>query len=229
LLISCMIISLHILDTIMKRLTKIDPQEIEQASFKIIENEFHDQTTLDPEKLDTDTFKVIQRVIHATGDFSFAHSLLFHSQAIRKGIAAIRAGKNIYCDVTMAASGISEKMLARHGGKVICHINDRMIAEEARHEGKTRTETALAKIESENVGIISIGNAPTALVKAMLMIESGVINPDLLVGVPVGFVNAAESKTILQEKDYPFITCKGRKGGTPVAVAIVNALIRLAE
>ena len=218
----------HILDNIMKRLTKIDPQEIERASFKIIENEFYHETSIDPAKLDADTFKVIQRVIHATGDFSFAHSLVFHSQAITNGIEAIRAGKNIYCDVTMAASGISEKMLANHGGRVICHINDQTIAEEARLQGKTRTETALAKIEHENIGIISIGNAPTALVKAMLMIESGRVAPELLVGVPVGFVNAAESKAILLEKDYPFITCKGRKGGTPVAVAIVNALIRLA-
>ncbi len=212
----------------MKRLTKIDPQEIEQASFTIIKNEFFDETSIDPATLDADTFKVIQRVIHATGDFSFAHTLVFHSQAIAKGIEAVRSGKNIYCDVTMAASGISEKMLADYGGNVICHINDQTIAEEARREGKTRTETALARIEDDNIGIISIGNAPTALVKAMQLQENGRITPALLVGVPVGFVNAAESKAILMEKDYPFITCKGRKGGTPVAVAIVNAIIRLA-
>ncbi len=213
----------------MKRLTKIDPGNIEQASFQIIKNEFFKQTSIDPHQFPADTFKVIQRVVHATGDFSFAQSLFFHTDAVNRGIAAIRAGKNIYCDVTMAASGISSKLLARHGGKVICHINDPRIEEEARNQGKTRTETALAKIAGENVGIISIGNAPTALVKAMKMIEQGELTPDLLIGVPVGFVNAAESKAILQDKNYPFITCTGRKGGSPVAVAIVNALIRLAE
>jgi len=213
----------------MKRLVKIEPQDIEQASFEIIRDEFFEKTSIEPSQLDPDRFKIIQRVIHATGDFSFAHTLCFHMDAISQGIAAIHAGKNIYCDVTMAAAGISSKMLARHGGSVICHINDRTIEDEARNQGKTRTETALARIEKDNVGIIAIGNAPTALVGAMKMIERGTISPDLLIGVPVGFVNAAESKTILKEKRYPFITCTGRKGGTPVAVSIVNALIRLAE
>ncbi|MEE4166716.1 MAG: precorrin-8X methylmutase [Desulfocapsaceae bacterium] len=213
----------------MNRLTTISPQDIEQESFRIIEDEFYRQTGREPDEFDRDTFRVIRRVIHATGDFSFAHDLNFHAGAIHRGIDAIRAGRNIYCDVTMAASGINMKMLSRHGGTVICRINDPKIAEEAQRAGKTRTETAIAKVQHENIGIISIGNAPTALVKAMQMIEAQEIEPDLLVGVPVGFVNAAESKEILLEKKYPFITCKGRKGGTPVAVAIINALIRLAD
>ena len=211
----------------MKRLTKIDPQNIEQASFEIIEHEFFDQTQIDPKTIDPSMFQVIRRVVHATGDFSFSHNLLFHPDAIKKGIEAIRAGKNIYCDVTMAASGISKKLLSGHGGSVICHINEKTITEEARLHTKSRTETALARLKEENVGIFSIGTAPTALVKAMQMIEAGEISPDLVVGVPEGFVNAAESKEILEEKTYPYITCKGRKGGTPVAVAIINALIRL--
>ena len=212
----------------MKRLTKIEPQDIEKRSFEIIEQEFYSQTSMQLSEFNPQCFKVIQRVIHATGDFSFASSLLFHQHAISSGIEAIRKGKDIYCDVSMAASGVSEKLLGAHGGRVVCHLNDQAIAAEAKQKGKSRSETALAKIVDENIGIISVGNAPTALVKTIEMIEEGLIKPDLVVGVPVGFVNALESKAILAEKNYPFITCQGRKGGTPVAVAIVNALIRLA-
>ena len=213
----------------MKRLTEISPDEIEKRSFQIIEREFHTQTSRHPNDIDRERFAVIQRVIHATGDFSFAETLLFHEDAIKRGIEAIHAGRNIYCDVSMGASGISSKLLRQFGGEVLCHINDGAIAEEARQCGKTRTETALARIVDENVGIISVGNAPTALVKTMQMIDQGTIQPALVVGVPVGFVNAAESKEILAEQSYPFVTCTGRKGGTPVAVAIINAIIRLAD
>jgi precorrin-8X/cobalt-precorrin-8 methylmutase len=111
---------------------------------------------------------------------------------------------------------------------VKCYINDADIAERARNEGKTRTETALEKLSGSDTGIIAVGNAPTALIAAMTLIKEGEINPAVVVGVPVGFVNAVEAKEILTNQGYPFITNKGRKGGTPVAVAIVNALLKLA-
>jgi len=204
---------------------QIRPEEIEAESFRIITEE------LGPTSFDPRTFKVVQRVIHATGDFSFAESLIFHPQAIAAGIAAIRAGRNILTDVNMGAAGVSKGLLAQWGGGVICKVADPGIAELAKERGLTRSEVAIEQGLPENVGIVSVGNAPTALLKVMDCWQdlASDLRPGLLVGVPVGFVNAAESKELLSEKTFPFITCRGRKGGTPVAVAIVNALIRLAR
>lgn len=212
----------------MTTIKQVAPTEIESRSFAIIEREFEQRTGFRPEDMEARRFQVVRRVIHATGDFGFAGSLLFHDDSIDAGISAIRDGKDIYVDVSMGASGISRSLLARFGGTVQCHINDDDVAQRARREGKTRSETAIAKISDSAVGIIVVGNAPTALIGALELIESGRIEPDLVVGVPVGFVNAEESKEILAAQAFPFITNRGRKGGTPVAVAIVNALLRLA-
>ncbi|MFA6499690.1 MAG: precorrin-8X methylmutase [Desulfurivibrionaceae bacterium] len=203
---------------------QIRPEAIEAESFRIIAEE------LGPTDFDARTFKVVQRVIHATGDFSFAESLVFHPQAIDAGIAAIRAGRNILTDVNMGAAGVSKGLLAAWSGKVICKVADPEVAQIAKERGLTRSEVAIEKGLQENIGIVSVGNAPTALLKVMACWDALApeLRPGLLVGAPVGFVNAAESKELLSGKAYPFITCRGRKGGTPVAVAIVNALIRLA-
>ena len=213
----------------MVTINPIAPSEIESRSFAIIEREFEEKTGVHPTSFDGSRFQVLRRVIHATGDFSFAHSLVFHDQAIESAIAAIRSGKDVYIDVSMGAAGISAGLLKRFGGTVQCCINDGDVAETARREEKTRSEVALGKIADREIGIVAVGNAPTALVAAMEMIDSGRLAPAVVVGVPVGFVNAEESKQILSSKPYPFITNSGRKGGTPVAVAIVNALIRLAR
>lgn len=204
---------------------QIRPEEIEAESFRIIARE------LGPTSFDPRTFKVVQRVIHATGDFSFAETLIFHPEAIDAGIAAIRGGRNILTDVNMGAAGVSKGLLASWGGKVICKVADPDMVEAAKERGLTRSEVAIEKGLMENIGIVSVGNAPTALLKVMECRQNmaETLCPGLVVGVPVGFVNAAESKELLSEKPYPFITCRGRKGGTPVAVAIVNALIRLAR
>jgi len=211
----------------MTKIKNVAPSEIESQSFAIIEREFQDQTGLIGSEIDPGRFQVIRRVIHATGDFDFAGSLLFHDQSIGAAISSIISGRDIYIDVSMGAAGISRSILERFGGSVRCFINDKDVTEKARREGKTRTETALEKLSGTDIGIIAVGNAPTALIAAMAMIEAGKIAPALLVGVPVGFVNAVESKEILAAQEYPFITNQGRKGGTPVAVAIVNALLRL--
>ncbi|MCK5545585.1 MAG: precorrin-8X methylmutase [Desulfobulbaceae bacterium] len=206
-----------------ERIKKIAPQEIEAESFRIIEKELgaHDFTP--------PTFAVVRRVIHATGDFSFAETLSLHPDAIKAGIAAVRAGRNILTDVNMAASGVSKNLLAQWGGKVICGVSDPKVAELAKAKKITRSEAAIMQYLDKNVGIVAIGNAPTALLKVMELVdEQPALRPDLVVGVVVGFVNAEESKDILLQKAYPFITCRGRKGGTPVAVAIVNAMLRLA-
>ncbi|MHB8149990.1 MAG: precorrin-8X methylmutase [Desulfobulbia bacterium] len=204
---------------------QIAPEAIEAESFRIIAEE------LGPTDFDPRTFKVVQRVIHATGDFSFAESLVFHPQAIDAGIAAIRAGRNILTDVNMGAAGVSKGLLAAWGGTVICKVSVPEVARIAKERGLTRSEVAIERGLQENAGIISVGNAPTALLKVMegWDVLAPELRPGLVVGAPVGFVNAAESKELLSEKTYPFITCLGRKGGTPVAVAIVNALIRLAK
>lgn len=204
---------------------QIRPEEIEAESFRIIAEE------LGPNDFEPRTFQVVQRVIHATGDFSFAESLIFHPQAIDAGIAAIRAGRNILTDVNMGAAGVSKGLLAHWGGKVICRVAEMEVTRLAKERGLTRSEVAIEQGLQENVGIVSVGNAPTALLKVMECWQKmdASLRPGLVVGAPVGFVNAAESKELLSEKTYPFITCRGRKGGTPVAVAIVNALIRLAK
>ncbi len=203
---------------------QIPPAEIEAESFRIIAEE------LGPTSFDPKTFKVVQRVIHATGDFSFAESLIFHPEAIDAGIAAIRAGLSILTDVNMGAAGVSKGLLASWGGKVICKVAEPEVARIAKERGLTRSEVAIERGLQENIGIVSVGNAPTALLKVMdCWDDAPDLRPGLVVGVPVGFVNAAESKELLSKKAYPFISCRGRKGGTPVAVAIVNALIRLAK
>lgn len=212
----------------MVTLQQIKPLEIEAESFRIIEREFAGETGRSVDDYPKEEFAVMRRVIHATGDFGFAANLRFHPQAIAAGLAAIRAGKNVLTDVNMAAAGISRSHLGRFGGQVICRVGEPEVADRAGRLGLTRSETALALAAGDNVGIVAIGNAPTALLALMELIEAGTIRPDLVVGVPVGFVNAAESKELLAQKKYPFITALGRKGGSPVAVAIVNALLRLA-
>ena len=206
----------------MTTLQQIAPQEIEAESFRIIERE------LGPTTFTTEQFAVVRRIIHATGDFSFAQNLRFHPQAIDAGLSAIRSGKNILVDVSMAQSGISHALLAKFGGKVICRVHDEETIRLAKEKGVTRSDAAVSLACADSIGIVAVGNAPTALLKVMELIDAGTFAPALVIGVPVGFVNAAESKDILVEKTYPFITALGRKGGTPVAVAAINALLRLA-
>ena len=203
-------------------LQQVAPQDIEAESFRIIERE------LGPTAFRPDEFAVVRRIIHATGDFSFADTLRFHPEAVEAGLTAIRSGRNILVDVGMAAAGVSAHLLAPFGGRVLCRVAEPETAALARANGTTRSEAAMTRATGDNIGIVAIGNAPTALLKVMDLIERRLIAPDLVIGVPVGFVNAAESKALLAEKPYPFLTALGRKGGTPVAVAAVNALLRLA-
>jgi precorrin-8X/cobalt-precorrin-8 methylmutase len=206
------------------QLQKVPPLEIEAESFRIIEAEIG-PTTFTPRQ-----FAVVRRCIHASGDFSFAENFRFHSHAFTVGLQAIHSGKNIWVDVTMAASGISKILLAPFGGQILCTIADPETAEYAQAHGLTRAEAAVERsVDEHNIGIMVVANAPTALLKIMDCIEQGRLAPDLVIGLPVGFVNAAESKALLAIQSYPFITSLGRKGGTPVAVATVNALLHLAK
>ncbi|WP_339136834.1 MAG: precorrin-8X methylmutase [Candidatus Electrothrix sp. GW3-4] len=202
---------------------KIGPLEIEAESFRLIESE------IGSTDFTAEQFAVVRRCIHATGDFSFAENMRFHPGAIKAALSALLGGKNILVDVNMAASGISKVLLRKFGGEVICRVAETKTVDRAVAGNMTRSEAAVERAVQDNIGIVAVGNAPTALLKVMDLIEQGVFTPDLVIGVPVGFVNAVESKEILASKFYPFITSLGRKGGTPVAVAAVNALLRLID
>jgi precorrin-8X/cobalt-precorrin-8 methylmutase len=205
------------------RLQQVAATEIEKESFKIISAEIGDHD------FDEQTFRIVQRVIHATGDFSFKENLRFSPGAIARGIKAIRDGRDILSDVTMVAAGISKTMLGKWGGKVICRVADQDIAALALAGGKTRSEIAIELELGPHIGIIAIGNAPTALLQAIRSVAAAdPATAPLIIGVPVGFVNAAESKALLLQENSCHITSLGRKGGSPVAAAIVNALLRLA-
>ena len=215
------------------------PEDIEKKSFEIISEE------TDLSDVPSDRLPIIKRVIHSTADFEFKNSLIFHPDAVNAGLSAIKAGKDILTDIEMVRAGINKKLLSKWGGKVVCKIHD----SEARKTGsaevkslssdlKTKAEIGIeaALKENHNIGIIAIGNAPTALLKVIeifsLPFGGSGLKPDpalpLVVGVPVGFVKALESKALLAQQGFPFITNLSRKGGTPVAVAIVNALLKMA-
>jgi len=199
----------------------LNPEAIETESFRIIEAE------LGPHSFSAHEFSIVQRAIHSTADFEFARTIRFHSTAIKSGIEAIRAGRPIVADVQMVQAGISKVGLKKFGGDVVCFIGDEDVAAKAKAEGVTRAIISTRKAAELHPGAIyAIGNAPTALLELTRL--AGVAKPSLIVGVPVGFVSAAESKDELAKSDLPHITALGRKGGTPVAVSIVNALIRLA-
>ena len=197
--------------------------EIESLSMKIIEKE------LGPTDFSDDELKVVKRVIHATADFEFARTIRFKNDPLKEGIKALREGSPIVTDTRMAASGISKNLFPEKAPDVIVPISmpdTKRICEE---RGGTLSEAAMELCIEIRPGIIIIGNAPTALLKVIQLIDEKKISPRLVIGVPVGFVNARESKDMLfNMENQPLITCLGRKGGTPVAVAIMNAIIRLA-
>jgi precorrin-8X/cobalt-precorrin-8 methylmutase len=201
----------------------VQPQEIEEKSFEMITEELGAHSFTDEQ------YPVVQRVIHASADFELGRSLLFHPDAIGAGIKAIRAGKKIVADVQMVQVGISKPRIEQFGGDVRVYISDPDVMEEAKRLNTTRAIISIRKAILEAEGAIyAIGNAPTALLELIRMVKEGAAKPGLVIGVPVGFVSAAESKEELAKLDIPFITNIGRKGGSPVAVAAVNALSLMA-
>ncbi|MEC4676742.1 MAG: precorrin-8X methylmutase [Nitrospirota bacterium] len=207
----------------------LKPWEIEKKSFDIISDE------IDLSDLPEERRPVIKRVIHTTADFEYKDSLVFHPGAVKAGIAAIKAGKDILTDVEMVRTGINRNLLKKWGGRVICEIQDSGV-ETRDSDNKTRSERGIedALRENSNIGIIAVGNAPTALLKTIELLSTGkgvlpyAAASPLVIGVPVGFVKAVESKSSLAAQDFPFITNISRKGGSTVAVAIVNALLKMA-
>lgn len=205
---------------------QLAPSAIEKRSFDILSAE------ADLSGIPADRLPIVQRVIHATADFDFKDNLLFHADAVARGLEAIKAGKDIVTDVEMVRTGINKKWLSPFGGKVHCGITDagsRVQDNDKRTRAEIGIETLLR--DNHNIGMIAVGNAPTALLKVIELFNSPAFKDrelPLVVGVPVGFVKAVESKALLSAQSFPFITALGRKGGTPVAVAIVNALLKIA-
>ncbi len=199
-------------------------QGIEDESMQIIDDE------VGPHQYDKFEWPIVRRVIHATADFDFAgkNKIIFHKDAVMNGINALKEGCSIVVDVNGVIGGMNKQNPKDFGNKVICNISDPDIAEQAKKENKTRSQMSMRAAASEiNGGVVAIGNAPTALLEVIQMISEGITKPALIIGIPVGFVAAAESKEELQMIDVPFITNTGRKGGSSCAASIVNALFKL--
>ena len=174
-------------------------------------------------------WSIVQRMIHTSADFEHMKTVRFHPEAIKAGIKAIREGRTIVTDTNMARAGIRKKGIQQFGGTVVCLINDPAVGNKAAAMETTRAKAAVdAAISLMKNGIYVIGNAPTALFRLIELIKENKIRPALVIGLPVGFVNAAESKTALLEMDIPYISNVGRKGGSNIAAAVVNALIIMA-
>jgi len=199
------------------------PDEIERASFEIIDRE------AGPHDFTAQQWSIVRRMIHTTADFEFKEMVRFHPAAIAAGIGAIRQGRAVITDTNMARVGIRAKALARFGSRVKCYMDDPRIRAQAQKDGTTRAKAAVDLAAAEMAdGIYVIGNAPTALLRLIELIRAQKAHPALIVGLPVGFVNAAESKTALMQMDYPYISNLGRKGGSNLAASVVNALAILA-
>jgi len=199
---------------------KIKPMDIEKRSFEII-TEILGDTRLDPENE-----LVIKRVIHTTADFEYVQNLVFSDHAVQKGIEALKNGCDIVTDTQMAKSGINKTILGKLGGQVHCFMSDADVAAEAKERGITRAIVSMERAAKlEKPCIFAIGNAPTALISLHEQITTGILNPALIIGVPVGFVNVVESKELIIESGVPHIVARGRKGGSNVAAAICNAML----
>ncbi|HZO10763.1 MAG TPA: precorrin-8X methylmutase [Nitrososphaeraceae archaeon] len=199
---------------------------IEENSMKIIELEIgtHSYSELQ--------WNVVRRVIHATADFDFAkpdkNRIIFSTNAIENAFKAFKKKRHIVVDVDMVQSGINKKSVAKIGTSLICNISNKEVIDISKKENKTRSTIAMRYSSKEiDGGIVVIGNAPTALYEVIKMINENVVNPLLVIGIPVGFVSAAESKSELSRTNVDFITNIGRKGGSPAASSIINALMLL--
>ena len=198
----------------------LSPSEIEKESFAIITKE------LGGKVLDEEQAPVIKRVIHTTADFSYADTLYFSKDAVRLAKEAIKSGATIVTDTQMGLSGISKKTLERFGCQAVCFMSGPDVAAEAKASGCTRARVSMEKAARLGGPVIFVvGNAPTALLTLRDLMDEGKVSPALVIGVPVGFVNILEAKEAILTSSVPHIVAKGRKGGSNVAAAIVNALM----
>lgn len=205
-------------------LENVKPRDIESRSFQIITEELGDKQLIPGTEL------IVKRCIHTSADFDYADNLAFSEDVVNKAIEAIKNGACIVTDTQMAKSGINKKALARYGGEVYCFMSDEDVAKEAKEKGSTRATVCMDKAAAMDKPLIfAIGNAPTALVRLYELITEGKLKPELIIGVPVGFVNVVQSKELIMETDTPYIVAKGRKGGSNIAACIVNALLYMID
>jgi precorrin-8X/cobalt-precorrin-8 methylmutase len=197
---------------------------IEENSMKIIESEIgiHGYTKAQ--------WNIVRRVIHATADFDFAkpdkNGIIFSTNAIENAFGAFQQRRHIVVDVDMVLSGINKKSVAKIGTNLICNISNQDVIEISKNQNKTRSTVAMRYSSKEiDGGIVVIGNAPTALYEVIKMVNEDAVRPSLVIGIPVGFVSASESKLELSKANVEFITNIGRKGGSPAASSIINALM----
>jgi len=201
------------------------PEDIEKRSFAIIDSEVTDKY------FSGDAWEVARRLIHTSGDISLLDSLYLPDDAIRSGVNALKKGAPVFTDTEMARSGIPLRRLQPLGSSVSCILSQKGLAEHAAGKNCTRSRAAMEFLGSRLAGaVVAIGNAPTALLALLEYMASGGIPPALVIGMPVGFVNAAESKELLlQNSSIPSLSIRGRRGGSPLAAATVNALAIIAE
>ena len=199
-------------------------QSIEDASMQMIEDEIGTHQYNEKE------WPIVRRVIHSTADFDFAgkNKIIFHKDAIESAMNALRSGCSIIVDVNGVIGGLNKQNPKDFGNNIVCNISNPEIMELAKKEGKTRSQVSMREAISDiDGGVVAIGNAPTALMEIIQMVKEGIVKPALIIGIPVGFICAAESKEELLKLQAPFITNIGRKGGSSSASAIINAIFKL--
>ena len=198
----------------------VKPADIEKRSMEIITSELGGRTWPEPE------FSIVKRCIHTSADFDYADNLCFSENAARIGMDALRRGAHIVTDTRMAWSGINKRKLSEFGGEAHCFMADEDVAAEAKERGVTRAAICMERGAALSGEVIfAIGNAPTALIRLYEMIREGQVNPALIIGAPVGFVNVVESKELIMEAGVPYIVPRGRKGGSNIAATICNAML----
>lgn len=206
----------------MENIEFVIPSEIEKRSFEIITKELEMMGKVIPEE----EAPVTKRVIHTSADFEYADTICYSENAIKIARDMIKNGAHIVTDTNMAMAGINKKKLAGYGGEVHCFMADEKVAEIAKERGVTRATVSMEKAAELGVPVIfAIGNAPTALISLYEMMEKGIYRPEFVIGVPVGFVNVVAAKELFLHSDVPYIINRGRKGGSNIAAAIVNALV----
>jgi precorrin-8X/cobalt-precorrin-8 methylmutase len=206
----------------MRQMTALG-RAIEDSSFAIIDKE------AGPHEHGPAEWQVVRRVIHATADFEFKTLMALHPEAVQAGVAALRRGCPIVADVKMILAGVNEERLGAYGCATHCFISDEDVILDARARGSTRAIESMRKAHRLGLvdgGVVAIGNAPTALIELAQLVREGA-RPALIIGVPVGFVSAAESKEQALALSVPWIVARGRKGGSTIAVAILHALLLL--
>lgn len=201
----------------------LPPHEIVIESFRIIESE------VGAHAFDAMEWPVVRRIIHAAGDLDLLHAVAFKRDAARQGVRALQEGIPIVTDVNMVAAGVHKPARTSLGVDLHCYIDASEVEQAAREEGLTRSYCAMRQaVRDVGAAIYVVGNAPTALLALCESVRQGVVAPRLIIAMPVGFVSVVESKAQALALDVPVITVHGRKGGSAVATAAINALLLMA-